>query len=208
MMSRWPRWRKAVDSATGEHVVRYVLVHGGAAVFAVNVQVYSHGKVQIDETIWFGTLPESWTMTPPLLICGLWVWLVVVGVRRAWTRSEWALASRAGLIAGIGLGQAALIVLGRMNLRSSPVVLALNSHYTYIGLLFALACSAAALSALRTTGSRLDHAAGGLHASGFVHRRHQCRDGVRRQCGSLPTSRPQRKWFRSCATWRYSSPRT
>lgn len=190
--------RKAADVATAEHAVRYVLYTAVQPFLPCNVQVYSHGKVQIDEMIWFGTLPGPWTMVPALLICGLWLALVVVGSCRAWTRSEWALASRVGLIGGIGLGQATLIVLGRMNLRSSPVVLALNSHYTYIALLFTLACSAAALAALRSMGNRTVHAAGGLLAAGFVAIAAISAVGtfdVNVEIADV--ARPQRKWLRS-----------
>ena len=73
---------------------------------------------------------------------GLWGSLVVAGMARlavAGERREFALLVLLGGVAG---AEAALIVLGRMNIRPSSIVLGVNSHYTYISLLWSLAASA------------------------------------------------------------------
>jgi hypothetical protein len=94
---------------------------------------------------------------PPWPVLGLgclaflvWGGLIIAGSVRIVRHVDRRALAAALLLASLAGAQAALIVLGRMNIRSASWVLAINSHYVYIGLLWTLAFSAVPIAFLQS----------------------------------------------------------
>jgi hypothetical protein len=167
----------ACSVATIQNFTRYALYTTVQPFLPGSLFTHSHGKVGVDESLWrrlddpspFPVLAHSfdrcqvehhaWSkglhVRPSLIVgwvvVGLAASLMLLG---AWklTRPSFAVAA---LLAGSGLAQACMIVLGRLNMRPGHVTLAYNSHYTYFGLLFSLAVAAVLLAqAQRLRGHR------------------------------------------------------
>jgi hypothetical protein len=134
---------RACDAATLEHASRYTLYTAVQPFLPCRISVFRHGKIRIAEELWYTGLPWRPTLLLAWSVVAVWVALMLAGMWRVRHRRSLCTAL---LLAGPTVAQAALIVLGRMNMRVGSTTLCYNSHYAYIGLLFALALSGALLA--------------------------------------------------------------
>jgi hypothetical protein len=162
----------AGDRATLKNATRYFLYTTVQPFLPVRISLHAHGKIVINEAFWDATADappavifafgyDRWQMEPQIApgplshrsmavlgwtVFTLWFGLALLGTVLLWRRRAWRALALVGLLLGIGLAQAAMIVLGRLNMRPGAITLAYNSHYTYFGLLFALIVSGVALA--------------------------------------------------------------
>lgn len=173
---------KSMSMATVEHSTRYVLYTIVQPFLPCDMLAHRAGKLFIGETIWFDLIvptaspvvkvwPIGFRLMPwgeddalrgTLIVAGLavflcWIWLVGVGLVRLWKERSWPLLALAAFFGAIVAIYAAVIILGRMNLRPHYMALGANSHYVYMALLWSLILSGVALAALRGCQTRLAH---------------------------------------------------
>jgi hypothetical protein len=145
---------RACDTATVEHVTRYALYTTVQPFLPCRISAFGHGKIRIAEELWYTGLPWRPSLVLAWAVVGLWLGLIVLGICRLRTRRALTLTL---LLAGTAAAQAAMIVLGRMNMRIGSTTLCFNSHYSYMGLVFALALSGVALAHAQQWRGRLGY---------------------------------------------------
>ena len=185
---------KACDVETLRNFTRYLLYTTVQPFLPGRIFVHSHGKVCLEEMLWTGLSdspvyvvgatsfegcsvePHAWNnqlKLRPSLIVGFVVFafgatLTLAGAVRLPRRS----LTLIGLLAGTGLAQACLIVVGRLNMRPGPITLVYNSHYTYFGLLFSLTVAAVGMAQAQAVRSppwrRLAHGTAALLVVGLL----------------------------------------
>lgn len=132
---------RAATRATLRHAARYGTFTTAQPFFpSLHHSAFVRQRLEIYETVWDGYRLR--TPTPALAVSygvlGAGLLLAgagAVGVIR--TRSRAAVFAL-GVPAGLYAAYAAVTVLGRMNMRPGPAVLAANCYYTYTALVFAL----------------------------------------------------------------------
>ncbi len=133
--------RRAATRATLEHAARFG-VFTGVQPFVPSVlqTAYHRQRLEVSETVWDGSRLRA--PTPALAVSGAVLaagaLLAGAGLVTAARNRSLAAAVAVGIPVGLYAAYAGITVLGRMNMRPGPTVLAANCYYTYTALAFAL----------------------------------------------------------------------
>jgi hypothetical protein len=154
----------APQKETAENSARYTLFTMVQPFVPSRIGYMTNGKIFLPEMLWYSREVDLRPATQERIVFDadasshwlaagwfagtLWGALTLLGLVILVQSRDRRAASLFLLFGLVAAAQAALIVLGRMNIRGSSELMSFNSHYAYMGLLWALPASAVALAQL------------------------------------------------------------